>query len=554
VTNYRKTTAGLLGATLLVGAVHVLTAAGVGESADPYLCYDAKRVKAGSRFRPSSRALVSAFGESRFRVRGLLGFCNPARAGAETASADPDAYLAAYAISGRRLKRRNHVVFDRFGPHALTVLRPVSLLVPSMRGPLGSLADPGTPADDTAGDFTCYAVRPQKGSPRFASPAPPLVTDDLGATTYRLKRITKLCAPASAPGKVPSAAALPGHLLCYRARPTGRRPRVAGARAAVHNADFGLAVLSTRGPRELCLPAGKDAPLATPACEQACGDGVLDASCGESCECVQALDTSCAGALIAEPAGSPECRRCLGCRTDDVLCPTTPTTTIGGSTTTTTLGTSPALVRSLGENHDAVDSTMTALTVPASGVTAGDSIIVTFAMDPTDGAVSCSDSRDNVYSVDVDTNVGLDRRGVRAIVCAAHGVNGLTPGDQIVVHHPLTRSKALSANEFRNVHAFDQAAEGWDNNKFPFSGLTSTTTAKDELLVSAIGVEAPDSLVLTQGSNIIPLPASRNPSSGGMKHVSMFPGYRLVDAMGSYATSATLSSGNRWTAAIATYK
>src|SRR5436309_7317377 len=60
--------------------------------------------------------------------------------------------------------------------------------------------------------------------------------------------------------------------------------------------------------------------------------------------------------------------------------------------------------------------TSVAVTVPAAGVTAGDTVIVTFAMDPALGAVSCADSKGNTYTQDVDVTNGSGTTGVRTVV------------------------------------------------------------------------------------------------------------------------------------------
>ncbi len=628
----------LLVVASLAYAAWALTAHGAAPTVRAsYLCYGAATTPAG-RFTATTRTLADAFVQGRFRVRRLAGLCNPAQQNQDPPPSETTA-LVGYDVKGPlhgRFVRSTHTAVDQFGSHPLLLLRPSRLLVPSAKGTTGTTTDPGPPNDRTLDHYQCYAVKPPKGAPRFAPRAVQL-TDPFGAATYRLRRISRLCAPVNATGDDVAAPEHAQHLVCYQAKRKKGSGRFAARTLPIDNAAFRFAVVKAKAPFELCVPSGRDAPLTTPECRGECGNQVLQGECQESCECATAADTSCSGAFIQTPAGSPACRRCVDCRIDDTACEvvttttqvpvtTTPTTTgttstsvsttttpacagtcgdqaieceeececqaadatscagafIGipagspscracrgcriddgactttttssSSTTSTTMPMRPMFVRSLGEAHDARESTATLVTIPSPGVGAGDSIIATFAMDPIDGPVACSDSRGNAYTVDVDINVGLASNGIRTVVCAAHGVTPLVPGNQVIVHHPLVKAKALSVSEFKGVDMLDRTATGWDRSKLPTSGLTETTTASDELLVSAIGIEAANTSVFTQGSGFTPLPVSRNPSSGGQVRPCMFPGYRIVSAMGSFQTTGTLNLGRRWAAGIATYK
>ena len=82
-----------------------------------------------------------------------------------------------------------------------------------------------------------------------------------------------------------------------------------------------------------------------PGCGETCGDGQVQAACGETCECPTTADPikaayGCAGAAIV-PA-QDDCTICRGCTLDLHICAaaagaTTTTTLIGGSTTSTTM-------------------------------------------------------------------------------------------------------------------------------------------------------------------------------------------------------------------------
>ena len=61
-----------------------------------------------------------------------------------------------------------------------------------------------------------------------------------------------------------------------------------------------------------------------------------------------------------------------------------------------------SFVKNIGTNSSTSNGTSIAVTVPAGGVAAGNSIILTFAMDPTGGTVSATDPAGNAYAANVD--------------------------------------------------------------------------------------------------------------------------------------------------------
>ena len=72
-----------------------------------------------------------------------------------------------------------------------------------------------------------------------------------------------------------------------------------------------------------------------------------------------------------------------------------------------------AFVKNVGADGNANTDTSISITVPAGGVAFGNTIIVSFAMDPAAGAVTCTDSKGNSYSVAVDRANGSGTSGAR---------------------------------------------------------------------------------------------------------------------------------------------
>src|SRR5439155_424317 len=78
-----------------------------------------------------------------------------------------------------------------------------------------------------------------------------------------------------------------------------------------------------------------------------------------------------------------------------------------------------AFVKNVGVDAIGNNSTSISVTVPAGGVAFGHTVLVSFAMDPAAGAVSCADTKGNSYSAVVDFANGSGTSGVRTVVFAA---------------------------------------------------------------------------------------------------------------------------------------
>src|SRR3989442_1369088 len=175
-----------------------------------------------------------------------------------------------------------------------------------------------------------------------------------------------------------------------------------------------------------------------------------------------------------------------------------------------------AFVQNVGVGGNTVAGTSVSVTLQGSvSVAVGDTLIVTFVMDPAVGAVSCADSRGNSYSVDADVTNGSGTSGVRTVVCSASVATALGNNDTITVTHPLATSKALSVNEFSGLRAsaLDKTAGATGNSTTPASGATALSAQPDELLIGAIGVETKKTESFTGGApDTAPNPPSSSPA------------------------------------------
>jgi hypothetical protein len=227
-------------------------------------------------------------------------------------------------------------------------------------------------------------------------------------------------------------------------------------------------------------------------------------------------------------------------------------------------GTGISWVADIGSAASSVGTSLAVVTTAA--VTAGDDIIVTFAVDGDSGAVSVADSGGtNTYSQVANAQVEPpSNANVRSIIFAAYDVDALPAGSTInIVHLPVGARSAL-VTVFRGLADGDvldqtKTATATASGTAVDTGATDTTTQVDELLIGAVGVEGPNvdapgiywQNAFTYGPR---LGTSWGSSAGGDTDVTAQMGWRIVGATGAYQAQITLGTSRDWAAAIATFK
>src|SRR5207249_4975879 len=143
----------------------------------------------------------------------------------------------------------------------------------------------------------------------------------------------------------------------------------------------------------------------------------------------------------------------------------------------------------LGTNGNEVAGSTISITPLAGSVAVGHGVIVTVAMDPDSGTVSCADSQGNTYSKDAEVTNGSGTTGVRTLVFSTRVTTALSSADSITVTFQNSIvAKAIGASEFYGMVALDRTATFIGDSTAPSSGLTALTTQPTELLFGAIGV------------------------------------------------------------------
>jgi hypothetical protein len=199
---------------------------------------------------------------------------------------------------------------------------------------------------------------------------------------------------------------------------------------------------------------------------------------------------------------------------------------------------------------DSAFNTTHTFTVPSSGVTAGNFIIVRVVI-PSDTItiVSGADSGGNTYSVDVQANAGGQVTSTATL--SAQATTGLTNGQTISVTLSSGTQLAGEASEWSGIvtsGALDKTQSkgpqgfgtAWTSN------ATATTSQASELLVGAYGTGS--GLTNTAGSSF----TAESSLTGAFR--GLMTEYRIVSATGAYAATGTLSASSDGVATIATYK
>jgi hypothetical protein len=214
---------------------------------DHFKCYTTTK----PAFKRRIVTVKDQFVSGKTAVLSVRTLCNPVskrRPGSKDTSKvlHRQAHLTCYQTrdSGIDVKEQRVSVTNQFGKRVLTVLRPVSLCVPSLKSKTQAPPRGPNPAQ-FVDHFRCYAVKEQSVAKQL------ILADQFGRAFGRTLNVVRLCNPVSkngGPVRRPRA-----HLVCYSFL-DGNQFKGAGVR--VRN-QFGLARLRALKTETLCLPSFK---------------------------------------------------------------------------------------------------------------------------------------------------------------------------------------------------------------------------------------------------------------------------------------------------------
>src|SRR4030095_4406851 len=97
-----------------------------------------------------------------------------------------------------------------------------------------------------------------------------------------------------------------------------------------------------------------------------------------------------------------------------------------------------------------------------TNIPVGSTVIVTIALNPVAGTITCSDPRGNTYAVDVDVTQGTGTSGVPSAVCSARVTTAIQAGDLMTVGHTSNSRRAIVVMSVTGlaVNPVDKTATG----------------------------------------------------------------------------------------------
>lgn len=212
---------------------------------DHFKCYEVDAPQLPPRF----VGLRDQFGQSEGRVVATRHLCNPVRKN-NGRVLNPRAHLVCYetpSVGPVPFQPRDVRVSNQFGIRQLSVVRPLTLCVPSLKRPgtvPAGTALTGPNPTRVLDHFRCYDIKPLTVARTVT------LRDQFKVSKAKVRRIVRLCNPVrknNEPVRRPQA-----HLVCYEIA-----EGTFAARPATVRNQFGQSPLRVRRPHMLCLPSLK---------------------------------------------------------------------------------------------------------------------------------------------------------------------------------------------------------------------------------------------------------------------------------------------------------
>lgn len=236
-----------------------------------------------------------------------------------------------------------------------------------------------------------------------------------------------------------------------------------------------------------------------------------------------------------------------------------------------------SFVKDVATANSKTSGTTLVLTVPAAGVTAGNSIIISVVYDfscysslpsLTNQISSIVDSAGNSYIRDASndnanpaaSDCASSTATIRTEVWSVQNIAALSSGNTITLTwSAAVVAKAANASEFSGIapiSPLDRSSSSTGTSTAPASSTTTTTSQAKEVLIGIIAVEGPLGDIFTAGTNYTANPPTADGTTGGAtaSNVTVYPEYRIVSSTGAYSSSGTLGASRNWIDSILIYK
>ena len=188
--------------------------------------------------------------------------------------------------------------------------------------------------------------------------------------------------------------------------------------------------------------------------------------------------------------------------------------------------------------------------VGADGVAVGDTVVVSVATGTFAGAVGCSDTKGNAYTVVADKNTGQGR----LFACSSTVATALSTGDVVTATYPgfsgLSVVSVTKILAYATTGATDGVSSTSSGSNPPVNSGNVATTHAADLLFGVVAHTSPSTF--TPGSGFEVVGEVSGGSGAGQKTVS--PVFKAVYSTGVYNATGTLSGSGFWQAALIAYQ
>lgn len=212
----------------------------------------------------------------------------------------------------------------------------------------------------------------------------------------------------------------------------------------------------------------------------------------------------------------------------------------------------------VGDVTKTTSGTKITVTVPASGVPAGSTILATVAHAWTSSSPTVGDSKGNLYHLDRSTaNTALTMREtvfsapVNADLVAGDVIQATVPG---AVDRRILEVDAFGGIGFADPQ-MDRQNTGQGTSATPGTATTAgPTTQADELVYGAIIVAGPSTDGYTNDADAEFTALHRSGTTTGVNDITVDRGWKSVTTTGSYKFQPVLGTSRNWLTIVATYK
>lgn len=214
-----------------------------------------------------------------------------------------------------------------------------------------------------------------------------------------------------------------------------------------------------------------------------------------------------------------------------------------------------AFLKALGTNSASTAGTTLTVTVPAGGVAAGNTVVVTYSGDYHASAPTITDSRSNTYTRDKSGADGAST--LRSAVYSAPITTALQAGDTITLTTASLTRRTMCATAFSGL-LVPTAVDASNSSSHTGTGPTTqvVTTNADDLIVVALGVAGDSADTYTDDTANGWTAATRVGTTGGTfgDNRTLNTAYRSVGFSGTFPHHPTLGTSSICAGEIVAYK